>query len=87
MKKFILLILSFPLVAFAAVFDFSGGVPAVMDDGVVSDTFEQTKYDFSSGVPAPVFDSTATQAQTSSDNGVKVNNGGIIINNGGLIIQ
>lgn len=97
MKYLIITILGLFLVggvAYAATFDFSNGQPGVMDDGTVSDTFEQTRYDFTNGQPTPVLDSTATQAASVSYQSTLVINdlrGGMLIINdtrgGSLIIQ
>lgn len=93
MKYLIFTILVFSLIAgtaYAARFDFSGGQPAVMDDGQLNDLFEQTRYDFTNGQPTPVFDTTAvdeTPTESTAGATLIINNGSAVINNGSLIIN
>ena len=64
MIKILLIALAFfvPVYVGAVTFMFTNGEPNLHDDGVVGDTFEQTKHLFFNGEPAQVLDTTATEA-------------------------
>jgi hypothetical protein len=73
-------------IASAARFDFVLGEPAVVEDGTVGDTFEQSREDFTLGEPSIVFDATATADEAAN---IKItSSGGVVINgSGGIILQ